>query len=195
MHDVYSYLKNYKFLYAHILRAFSRMFPSLWGRILKQLFRPSICVCLSVSLSLSPSFCVSQCMYSNSRTTKRIFIKLNFGEFYKKKLPISLNFNFYCTILTTALHEELDLPTFQYVWNFVSLTCICAFLSLPSICTFRIMLWKNTQVRKIKLHSVYFKLLGTKTEISCFSSFARVKIWTTHDFSTVARTFRESNVS
>lgn len=137
----------------------------------------SVSVC--VSLYVCPSFCVFQYMYSNSRTTKHIIMKLNFGEFYNKKLPISLNFHFYFTILTTTLHEEADLRTFQHAWDFVSLTCTCAFLSLPCICTVRITLWKNRQVRKIKLHVIYFKFLrgGKKPEKSCFISCATIKIW------------------
>jgi hypothetical protein len=116
----------------------------------------------SVSLSVSVRLSDSQYMYSNSRTTKHIFIKLNFGKFYKKKLPVSLNFCFYCTILTATLHEEADLHTFKYGWYFASLTCTCAFLFLPCIFTVRITLWKYRQVRKIKLYLVYFKFLGTK---------------------------------
>lgn len=73
------------------------------GRILKQLC-PSKHLCLRVSLSLSVSarLFVSQYMYSNSRTTKHIFIKLNFGEFYKKTIIFFLFsfllYNFNCNL-------------------------------------------------------------------------------------------------
>jgi hypothetical protein len=42
-------------------------------------------------------------MYSNSRTTKRIFMKLNFGEFYKK----TTNF-FECSFLLYSFNYNIS---------------------------------------------------------------------------------------
>ena len=167
--------------------------PVPMGHILEQLClsnHPCLCVSLSLSvrLSVSPSTCTVIQESLNIYSWNWIL-----ANFTKKKLPVSLNFHFYCTILTTTLREEADLRTFQYEWDFVSLTCTCAFLSLPCICTVRITLWKNRQVRKTKLHLAYFKCLGTKTEMPCFSGSATTQISTMHYCSTVARTLRESN--
>ena len=54
--------------------------PVLMGRILKQLCPSkhlSLFLSLSLCLSVYPPFCVSQYMYSNSRTTEHILMKLN----------------------------------------------------------------------------------------------------------------------
>jgi len=133
------------------------------GHILKQLFpskHPCLCVCVSLSLSVRLSVSPSTCTVIQEplNVYSWNWILANFT----KKLPVSLNFHFYCTILTTNLREEADLRTFQYEWDFVSLTCTCAFLSLPCICTVRITLRKNRQVRKIKLHLAYLNFLGQK---------------------------------
>jgi len=69
--------------------------PVPMGHILEQLCLSNHpCLCVSLSLSVCPSFCVSQYMYSNSRITKHIFMKLNFGEFYKKKTTSLSEFSF-----------------------------------------------------------------------------------------------------